>query len=162
MLRINHHVGEGIARARRQHPLKLKCDDYIHEGKEGRLIMPIYEYSCRHCQKNFEVLQKVSDSPVSECLHCQSPEVDKLVSAAGFRLKGGGWYETDFKTDADKKKNLTNANDSEAETKATNTEQVSVPATKAVTDTASVATKHSNAPVSSSSASSGSAGSSAE
>lgn len=59
--------------------------------------MPIYEYACKACAHQFEVRQKMSDSPVTDCPECKQPEVKKLISAAGFRLKGGGWYETDFK-----------------------------------------------------------------
>jgi len=67
--------------------------------------MPIYEYVCRACNRHIEVLQKVNDPPLSECTHCGEAALRKKVSAAAFRLKGGGWYETDFKT-GDKKKNL--------------------------------------------------------
>lgn len=66
--------------------------------------MPIYEYRCTACEHELEALQKVSDAPLSECPACQKPALMKKVSAAGFRLKGGGWYETDFK--ASGKKNL--------------------------------------------------------
>ena len=66
--------------------------------------MPIYEYQCQACKHQFEKLQKVSDKPLSICPDCQKPELKKMVSAAAFRLKGGGWYETDFKTG--NKKNL--------------------------------------------------------
>ncbi len=60
--------------------------------------MPIYEYQCGACGHRFETLQKVSDSPLMECPDCGQKALKKLVSAAAFRLKGGGWYETDFKT----------------------------------------------------------------
>ncbi len=66
--------------------------------------MPFYEYRCDACGHEMEVLQKMSDEPLKECPECGRPELVKLVSAAGFRLKGGGWYETDFKSG--KKKNL--------------------------------------------------------
>ncbi|BBA34245.1 uncharacterized protein sS8_2293 [Methylocaldum marinum] len=68
--------------------------------------MPIYEYQCKSCGHEFEAIQKISDDPLKECPACGDLELNKLVSAAGFRLKGGGWYETDFKTGKDKKKNL--------------------------------------------------------
>lgn len=68
--------------------------------------MPIYEYQCRSCGHEFETIQKVSDPPITECPACGKPELIKLVSAAGFRLKGGGWYETDFKAGSEKKRNL--------------------------------------------------------
>ncbi len=59
--------------------------------------MPIYEYACKACDHRLEALQKMSDDPLTECPECGKPELKKLVSAAGFRLKGSGWYETDFK-----------------------------------------------------------------
>ena len=61
--------------------------------------MPIYEYSCEACEHHFETLQKMSDDPLVECPNCKAPKLKKLISAAAFRLKGGGWYETDFKKD---------------------------------------------------------------
>lgn len=67
--------------------------------------MPIYEYQCKACGHELEVIQKISEEPLKFCPECGQPELSKLVSAAGFRLKGGGWYETDFKS-GDKKKNL--------------------------------------------------------
>jgi putative FmdB family regulatory protein len=60
--------------------------------------MPIYEYRCEACGHTFETLQKVSDSPLMRCPACGKDALKKLVSASAFRLKGGGWYETDFKT----------------------------------------------------------------
>jgi putative FmdB family regulatory protein len=68
--------------------------------------MPIYEYQCKACGHTLEAIQKVSDTPLTDCPACHTPELSKLISAAGFRLKGGGWYETDFKSGTDKKKNL--------------------------------------------------------
>ena len=67
--------------------------------------MPIYEYQCNACGHEFESIQRISDDPLKNCPECQKPELKKLISAAGFRLKGGGWYETDFKGGG-KKKNL--------------------------------------------------------
>ena len=66
--------------------------------------MPIYEYQCQACNEELEALQKMSDAPLLECPKCGEPALKKKVSAAAFRLKGGGWYETDFKTG--NKKNL--------------------------------------------------------
>ena len=66
--------------------------------------MPIYEYQCQECDKQLEALQKINDEPLLDCPHCGKPALKKKVSAAAFRLKGGGWYETDFKTG--NKKNL--------------------------------------------------------
>ena len=68
--------------------------------------MPIYEYRCEHCGHELEKMQKISDAPLTDCPECGQPALKKLISAAGFRLKGGGWYETDFKKSGDKKKNL--------------------------------------------------------
>jgi putative FmdB family regulatory protein len=64
--------------------------------------MPIYEYECNQCGHTLEKLQKIGEAPLSDCPACGKAGLVKLVSAAGFRLKGGGWYETDFKT-GDKK-----------------------------------------------------------
>lgn len=72
--------------------------------------MPIYEYRCNACEHKLEKLQKMADAPLTECPACGQQELKRLVSAAGFRLKGSGWYETDFKKDG--KRNL--AGDSEA------------------------------------------------
>ena len=66
--------------------------------------MPIYEYQCQACDEQIEALQKISDAPLVDCPQCGKPALKKMVSAAAFRLKGGGWYETDFKTG--NKKNL--------------------------------------------------------
>jgi len=59
--------------------------------------MPIYEYQCKACGHVCDVLQKMSDDPLTYCPECGAPELRKLLSAPNFRLKGGGWYETDFK-----------------------------------------------------------------
>ncbi len=66
--------------------------------------MPIYEYRCEQCNHQLEALQKMSDDPLKKCPECGADSLIKKVSAAGFRLKGGGWYETDFKSG--NKKNL--------------------------------------------------------
>jgi len=67
--------------------------------------MTIYEYYCEVCKSKFELIQKISDKPAKKCVKCnKSTKVVKLVSAPGFRLKGGGWYETDFKSGS--KKNI--------------------------------------------------------
>ena len=68
--------------------------------------MPFYEYQCRHCGHQTEVLQKVSDAPLRKCPDCGRNGLTKLISAPIFRLKGGGWYETDFKGEQDRKRNL--------------------------------------------------------
>ncbi len=66
--------------------------------------MPIYEYQCQSCGHKFEKIQKISDQPLQDCPSCERAELKKLLTAGAFRLSGGGWYETDFKTG--KKKNL--------------------------------------------------------
>ena len=65
--------------------------------------MPIYEYRCESCGHEMERMQKISDAPLTDCPACNQPSLKKLISAAGFRLKGGGWYETDFKKGGAKK-----------------------------------------------------------
>ena len=64
--------------------------------------MPIYEYACVSCEHQFETIQRVGEDPLKDCPDCGKAELKKLVSVAAFRLKGGGWYETDFKS-GDKK-----------------------------------------------------------
>jgi putative FmdB family regulatory protein len=59
--------------------------------------MPIYEYRCQSCNHDLEVMQKLSDPELSDCPSCGQPQLKKLISPVGFRLKGSGWYETDFK-----------------------------------------------------------------
>ena len=59
--------------------------------------MPIYEYKCTSCGHKKEVLQKMSDAPLTQCPACGKATLSKLISAAGFQLKGSGWYATDFK-----------------------------------------------------------------
>jgi len=72
--------------------------------------MPIYEYECKACGHRQEAIQKMSDDPLVDCPSCNEPELKKLVSASAFRLKGGGWYETDFK--GGNKKNVAKGSDS--------------------------------------------------
>jgi putative FmdB family regulatory protein len=59
--------------------------------------MPIYEYECQACGHTLETMQKMSDAPLTDCPACHQAKLEKLISATGFRLKGGGWYETDIK-----------------------------------------------------------------
>jgi putative FmdB family regulatory protein len=68
--------------------------------------MPFYEYQCESCGHTLEAMQKVNDSPLKKCPHCGKPRLTRLMSAPVFRLKGGGWYETDFKGEQDNKRNL--------------------------------------------------------
>src|SRR6266568_9271151 len=73
--------------------LVLKCDFY----GSAESVMPIYEYRCERCGHQQEFLQKVSDAPVTVCTKCGEASFSKMVTAAGFQLKGSGWYATDFK-----------------------------------------------------------------
>ena len=66
--------------------------------------MPIYEYRCEDCGHQLESIQKFSDATLTDCPECGKPALKKLVSAAGFKLKGSGWYETDFKNKGNKAK----------------------------------------------------------
>lgn len=75
--------------------------------------MPFYEYECPHCGFRDEVLQAISDKPLKKCPNCGKNGLKKLISAPVFRLKGSGWYETDFKTDKDKQRNLAGADKDE-------------------------------------------------
>jgi len=61
--------------------------------------VPIYEYACKHCEHTLDALQKIADAPLVDCPECGEPELKRLLSAPRFRLKGQGWYETDFKKD---------------------------------------------------------------
>ena len=89
--------------------------------------MPIYEYRCQSCGYQNEYLQRVSDPLLTECPECRKPTFTKMVSAAGFQLKGTGWYATDFKTkpskpagkdaDASKSSDAGKSDDKPAETK---------------------------------------------
>ena len=76
--------------------------------------MPFYEYQCNSCGHTLEAMQKVSDAPLKKCPHCGKSQLYRLMSAPVFRLKGGGWYETDFKSDQDAKRNLADRPEAEA------------------------------------------------
>lgn len=65
--------------------------------------MPIYEYACQKCGHQFDALQKVSDAPLRKCPECGALRAKRLISAPQFRLKGTGWYETDFKKNGQKR-----------------------------------------------------------
>lgn len=64
----------------------------------GVIIMPIYEYECRDCGHHLDKLQRMNAAPLTECPECHHATLQRVISAAGFRLAGSGWYETDFKT----------------------------------------------------------------
>ncbi len=71
--------------------------------------MPIYEYRCDSCGHELDALQKLSDDPLEDCPACDTVALRRLVSAPSFRLRGSGWYETDFKSDKETKRNLADA-----------------------------------------------------
>jgi putative FmdB family regulatory protein len=105
--------------------------------------MPIYEYRCSECGQDHEVLQKVSEPPLTECPACGKPALQKQLSAAGFHLEGSGWYATDFKSSgkkpAEKKADAkteakTEAKaDTKSETKSAETKTDSKPASTSTT-----------------------------
>jgi putative FmdB family regulatory protein len=82
------------------------------------LAMPIYAYACRACGHQFDRLQKLSDPDPRECPQCGAVQVQRQVTAPSFRLAGSGWYETDFKKDSDKKRNLADKGGDERNTAA--------------------------------------------
>lgn len=73
--------------------------------------MPIYAFECDACGHAFDRLQKMSDPDPTECPECGAPKIRRQLTAPAFRLSGSGWYETDFKKDGDKKRNLTEKGD---------------------------------------------------
>ncbi|MFC5527117.1 FmdB family zinc ribbon protein [Rhodanobacter ginsengisoli] len=76
--------------------------------------MPIYEFECSSCGHRFDRLQKLSDTDPSICPACDAPHLRRMVSAPSFRLAGSGWYETDFKKEGDKKRNLADGSGGES------------------------------------------------
>lgn len=79
--------------------------------------MPIYEYRCDACGFEKEYLQKLSDAPLKDCPECGKPALSKLVSAAGFQLKGSGWYATDFKGGSNNSKSTESKSETKEESK---------------------------------------------
>ena len=80
--------------------------------------MPFYEYECSNCKFYVEALQKISDPAIRKCPSCKKQTMKRLVSAPVFRLKGGGWYETDFKSDQEAKRNLAAGEEAESKPEA--------------------------------------------
>jgi putative FmdB family regulatory protein len=96
--------------------------------------MPFYEYECPNCSYREEVLQKITDKPLKKCPNCGKNGLKKLMSAPVFRLKGSGWYETDFKSDKENKRNLAGADKEESKPEAkTDAKADAKPETKAET-----------------------------
>ena len=77
--------------------------------------MPIYEYRCDSCDHELDALQKISDDPLKTCPACDAEALRRLISAPSFRLKGDGWYETDFKSDKETKRNLVDGSESKGQ-----------------------------------------------
>ena len=94
--------------------------------------MPIYEYQCQSCGHKLEKLQRLNDNPLKDCPDCGAAELERLISAAGFSLKGAGWYETDFKKGD--KKNLNDSGNSSSTTTKTPESTSSKPAAAKSTD----------------------------
>jgi putative FmdB family regulatory protein len=125
--------------------------------------MPFYEYECQACKFYTEVMQKISDPPLTRCPSCGKRRLKKLVSAPVFRLKGSGWYETDFKSDKEEKRNLVGADkeeakpESKADAKDTKPEKDGTPGAKEakVTDTKAESKTPTPKPAAAKSASSG-------
>jgi putative FmdB family regulatory protein len=116
--------------------------------------MPFYEYECASCKFYTEVMQKLNDAPLTKCPSCGKSTMQKLISAPVFRLKGGGWYETDFKSDNESKRNLAGGDDAPdtkaaeskpeakpADTKAADSKPEAKPADKASSSAAKPAAK---------------------
>src|SRR5215472_14481554 len=93
--------------------------------------MPFYEYECQACKFYTEVMQKISDPPLTRCPSCGKRRLKKLVSAPVFRLKGSGWYETDFKSDKEERRNLVGADkEGKPEAKDAKSAEAKAPASK--------------------------------
>lgn len=93
--------------------------------------MPFYEYECENCKFYLETMQKISDAPIKKCPSCGKSALKKLISAPVFRLKGAGWYETDFKSDGENKRNLAGTDKEEAKPAEASTSDAKPAETKA-------------------------------
>lgn len=96
-------------------------------------MMPIYEYECASCHHQFDMMQKISDPPAKQCPRCFESTVVRLVSAAGFQLKGTGWYATDFKDKGKpeaKKSETSSADTKNTETKSSEPSKEAKPSSK--------------------------------
>ncbi|MES2663468.1 MAG: zinc ribbon domain-containing protein [Pseudomonadota bacterium] len=107
--------------------------------------MPIYEYQCTQCQHQFESLQKMSDPELTDCPKCNQLNVlKKLISAAAFRLKGGGWYETDYKSGNKKNVESSDTTTSKNGDSSKTDNSTSVPSESPAVNSNSVKTSNSN------------------
>lgn len=95
--------------------------------------MPIYAYRCNACGHDFDRLQRLSDPDPDSCPACNDGTVQRQLSAPQFRLAGSGWYETDFKKDGDKKRNLADSGGGDAASTAASTGGSAAPATATAT-----------------------------
>ena len=93
--------------------------------------MPFYEYECQACKYYAEVMQKISEAPLTRCPSCGKRALKKLVSVPVFRLKGAGWYETDFKSDKETRRNLHGAEKEGAKSESKTEAKEAKPATEA-------------------------------
>src|SRR5215472_3314728 len=93
--------------------------------------MPFYEYECASCKFYTEVMQKISDAPLEKCPSCGKKALKKLVSAPVFRLKGAGWYETDFKSDKEGKRNIADREEPATKSEESKAADTQAPDTKA-------------------------------
>ena len=75
--------------------------------------MPIYEYACQHCGHHLETIQKITDKPLQRCEQCGQDRLEKQISATSFRLKGSGWYVTDYNSGSNNQKTENTASKSD-------------------------------------------------
>lgn len=92
--------------------------------------MPIYEYACKSCDHTLDALQKMSDEPLVDCPECGKPDLKRLLSAPRFRLKGAGWYETDFKKDNQKNVHKSDSEPTKSDSKPDKSKTEKKPETK--------------------------------
>lgn len=108
--------------------------------------MPNYEYQCEACGHHLEALQKLSDKALRKCPDCGKPRLQRLISSPVFRLKGSGWYETDFKSDKEGKRNLAGADKEETKPEAKPDSKVDkqepAPATAKAAESSTAESKH--------------------
>ncbi|MGV8930766.1 MAG: FmdB family zinc ribbon protein [Luteimonas sp.] len=103
--------------------------------------MPIYAFQCSTCQHSYDRLQKLSDPDPEVCPECGAHTLKRQLSAPSFRLAGSGWYETDFKKDGDKKRNLAEASEGAGKSEAKPAADASKPADKPAATVAKTETK---------------------
>jgi putative FmdB family regulatory protein len=92
--------------------------------------VPIYEYACKSCDHTLDALQKMSDEPLVDCPECGKPDLKRLLSAPRFRLKGAGWYETDFKKDNQKNVHKSDSEPTKSDSKPDKSKTEKKPETK--------------------------------